>query len=405
MSRHVRAVLAVGFFLAGGAFLAADDAKEEMAKIQGTWQLVSAETDGKKLPEDQVRQTRVVIKGGKHTVYFGDKAVVKGVSFRIDPTKRPKEVTDTLEDGREVRGIYELDGDTLRSCVAGVDKERPKRLTGEAGSGQTLRVFRRVAEGAEDPARREYARFEGTWKFVSIEANGKKLPAGHFKDSRLVLRDDRFTLREPGVAFGGSYRVDVSRKPKRIDVTFTEGPQKGKTMQGIYELEGDTYTVCMGMPGKGRPAEFASKPGSGHVFEVLEREKGAARDDAGKEELKRLAGTWQAVSYELDGKKASEEDMKKIRLLIDADGNAKAQSEGKTFIASRIKVDPAKRLKTMDITFTEGEVAPGKTAPGIYKLEGETLTICRAAPGKDRPTEFTGKAGTGLTLMVYQKAK
>ncbi len=129
-----------------GCLLAAADAgpKEEMARLEGTWQLVSAETDGKKLPEEQAKQIRVVIKGGKHTVYFGEKAVVEGVAFKIDPAKRPKQVEDTLQDGRKVRGIYELDGDTLRSCVAAPDKDRPTEFTGRAGSGYTLRTFRRV---------------------------------------------------------------------------------------------------------------------------------------------------------------------------------------------------------------------------------------------------------------------
>ncbi len=129
-----------------GCLLPADDAgaREEMARLEGTWQLVSAETDGKKLPGEQAKQIRVVIKGGKHTVWFGDKALAEGVPFTIDPSKRPKQVEDTLKDGRKVRGIYELDGDTLRSCVAAPDKDCPTEFTGRAGSGCTLRVFRRV---------------------------------------------------------------------------------------------------------------------------------------------------------------------------------------------------------------------------------------------------------------------
>jgi uncharacterized protein (TIGR03067 family) len=135
---------------ASACLLPAADAstEEEMARLEGTWQLVSAETDGKRLPDEQAKQIRVVIKGGKHTVYFGDKAVAEGIAFTIDPGKRPKQVEDTLPDGRKVRGIYELDGEALRSCVAAPDKERPTAFTGKAGSGCTLRVFKRVKENA-----------------------------------------------------------------------------------------------------------------------------------------------------------------------------------------------------------------------------------------------------------------
>src|SRR5579884_1725919 len=93
-----------------GADTAKDDvAKAELAKFQGTWQLVSAETDGNAAPEEQVKQIRVVIKDGKHTVYFGDKQVVHDIPFEVDPATRPKSVTDTLPDGRTIKGIYELD--------------------------------------------------------------------------------------------------------------------------------------------------------------------------------------------------------------------------------------------------------------------------------------------------------
>jgi uncharacterized protein (TIGR03067 family) len=122
------------------------------------------------------------------------------------------------------------------------------------------------------------------------------------------------------------------------------------------------------------------------------------------EARKELAGTWQAVSYALDGKKASDEDMKKIRLLIDADGKTTAQREGKTFIASTTRIDPTKTPKTIDITFTAGE-DKGKTALGIYKIEGDRLTICRTAPGKERPSEFSSRPSSRHTLMVYRRVK
>jgi uncharacterized protein (TIGR03067 family) len=125
----------------------------------------------------------------------------------------------------------------------------------------------------EEATKREYARFEGTWKFVSLEVEGKKLPEKVFAESLLILEGSRFTAKEAAGTSKGTFKVDLSKKPKQIDISFTEGPPKGETLLGIYELDGDTYKVCIGMPGKGRPTAFVSKPASGHVLEVLKRVK------------------------------------------------------------------------------------------------------------------------------------
>jgi uncharacterized protein (TIGR03067 family) len=134
-------------FLAGASLAFGGDAKEdaikkEMERLQGTWQLVSVETEGKAPSEDVIKTIRVVIAGNKHTVHVGDQVAAKEIPFTIDPTKTPKEVTDKLPDGTEIKGIYELDGDTLKSCVAAPGKERPTAFAGKGGN--TLRVFKRV---------------------------------------------------------------------------------------------------------------------------------------------------------------------------------------------------------------------------------------------------------------------
>ena len=99
--------------------------------------------DGKVTPEDVVKKVRVVIKGGKHSVYFGDEVAAKEIPFTVDPTKNPKTTVDTLPDAKEIKGIYKLDGDTLTSCVAEAGKDRPSEFASKPGSGHTLRVFKR----------------------------------------------------------------------------------------------------------------------------------------------------------------------------------------------------------------------------------------------------------------------
>ena len=129
-----------------------------------------------------------------------------------------------------------------------------------------------AADPPED-ARKEIEKFRGTWKWIFMESEGTKLPEETFKNSRLIMDGDKFIARDPKETLTGTFTVSASRKPKTIDVTFNEGPEKGKVFKGIYELEGDTYKVCIALPGKERPTEFVSKPESGHVLEVLRREK------------------------------------------------------------------------------------------------------------------------------------
>jgi hypothetical protein len=53
---------------------------------------------------------------------------------------------------------------------------------------------------------------------------------------------------------------------------------------------------------------------------------------------------------------------------------------------------------------TEGPTK-GKTHLGIYVLDGDKVKFCFAAPGKDRPTEFTAKEGSEFTLSEWKRDK
>src|SRR5262249_40196549 len=71
----------------------------------------------------------------------------------------------------------------------------------------------------------------------------------------------------------GRQRLDPSRSPKAIDVTVTEGLNKGAVMLGIYEIDGDTLKVCFDEEGEKRPTEFKSAPGSQTFVNVHQRVK------------------------------------------------------------------------------------------------------------------------------------
>jgi uncharacterized protein (TIGR03067 family) len=254
----------------------------------------------------------------------------------------------------------------------------------------------------EDALKKEQARFEGVWSFALVEVDGNKQPVPPFDTNKLIiLKDGRFVVLQGPRITRGVMKLDPTQSPRHLDVVV-QSPGKGQTIPAIYELEGDTYKLCSSFRGKGRPTAFETRADSGMILQVLKREKQSVKEglvQAGRQEL---AGTWQALTYSLDGKKASEEDLKKIQLVIDADGKSRALNEGKVFIASSITIDPSRQPMTMDIAFTEGE-SKGKTALALYKIEDGVLTICRSAPGQARPAEFASTEGSGHTLMSYRR--
>jgi uncharacterized protein (TIGR03067 family) len=129
-----------------------------------------------------------------------------------------------------------------------------------------------AADTASDDVKKELKKFEGTWVIESLELEGQKQPADLLKGVKLTCKDDgTFTYVDPMGTHKGTFKVDIAKKPKQLDIHFTEGPEKGNTIKGIYEIEGDTYKVCIAMGDKERPTEFTSKGGYG--LEVLKREK------------------------------------------------------------------------------------------------------------------------------------
>jgi uncharacterized protein (TIGR03067 family) len=127
-----------------------------------------------------------------------------------------------------------------------------------------------AAANAQDDAKKE--KLVGTWDAVSVTVDGKARPEDEVKKSKMIFTGDKITiLREGRKDDEGTYKIDSTKKPKHIDLTPTTGGEAGKTMQGIYELEGDTLKICFGRPD--RPKELASKEGGETVLIVLKRAK------------------------------------------------------------------------------------------------------------------------------------
>jgi len=115
-------------------------------------------------------------------------------------------------------------------------------------------------------------KMQGTWNLVSAMEDGTALPEDEVKQTTIVVKGEIFRfpgLAEDATARAGTFKLDAAKNPKEMDTTSDEK----EVSLGIYELEPDSYKVCFAPPGKPRPTNFSSQPGSGRILQVWERQK------------------------------------------------------------------------------------------------------------------------------------
>jgi uncharacterized protein (TIGR03067 family) len=131
-------------------------------------------------------------------------------------------------------------------------------------------------------------------------------------------------------------------------------------------------------------------------------EKKEDKDEAVKQEWKRLNGTWERVRAVADGK---EQPAPKEKVTVALkDGKFTVRQGDKVLAEGAAKVDPTTSPKSLDITPATGEYK-GKTLPAIYEVKGDTHRVCAAQPGKPRPKAFASKEGSGHFLNTYKRVK
>jgi uncharacterized protein (TIGR03067 family) len=113
---------------------------------------------------------------------------------------------------------------------------------------------------------------EGTWLPTSAELGGKEFPDEVRKTIKLVVKGDKYTVTVGAKVDKGTVKLNPSAKPKTLDITGTDGPNKGKTILAIYERNGDTLRICYDLSGKNHPTEFKTKEGTQLFLVTYKRE-------------------------------------------------------------------------------------------------------------------------------------
>jgi uncharacterized protein (TIGR03067 family) len=96
---------------------------------------------------------------------------------------------------------------------------------------------------------------EGTYKVTFVEKVGKVAPKELTESLKVTIKGEELVIAVGDDEKKAKIKVDASKTPNTIDVTPTEGPEKGKTFPGIYKFEKGELTIAFTEKGD-RPKEF-----------------------------------------------------------------------------------------------------------------------------------------------------
>jgi len=117
-------------------------------------------------------------------------------------------------------------------------------------------------------------------------------------------------------------------------------------------------------------------------------------------EKERLRGTWMVTKIvsggnTIEGEALSDQEM---TMSFDLNGSLTIRRKGAPDDAAKWVIDIEPSPRSIDITNKEGRLEKS-----IYKFDGDTLTICFANPGIDRPSQFGAPEGFQGGMLVMKK--
>lgn len=125
-------------------------ARDDESRFQGTWELVSMESNG--APFDPGTRGTLLVRGdqAKLIVQLADQKIENAYRLQLNPLHIPPAFDVHWEDGRITRGIYKFSGDELIRCHGQPDGARPAVFEAPPGTGQVLSIWRRPPSPEED---------------------------------------------------------------------------------------------------------------------------------------------------------------------------------------------------------------------------------------------------------------
>jgi len=266
---------------------------------------------------------------------------------------------------------------------------------------------------------------EGQWAFATIEIDAAAMPVPSFPGAQFLIDGDRFRVETPEATYEGEFNIDVEQDPPHIDIEFVEGPEAGEWSYGIYNLDDEHLTLCLGLTGSSRPTRFATTAGSGHALQRLRRVSAArpegvtggtrtprentvapnAPDDLTFTQpmtplLERLQGDWLPVSLVTNGTPLQDAYLA-YGLRTQTGNETKVVFGGQTMVHALMRLDES--VSPVAVDYLNIGKGPRAVSFGIVEWVGHDFRVCMSKTGDPRPSTFSCDAGSGRTLSVWRQ--
>lgn len=256
--------------------------KKDIDRLQGIWNIVSLEMDGRTVPTGALGGASIAVDGDRF-ISNGMGAAYEG-TIELNSSATPKtfdlKFTTGPEKGNTNPGIYELGAKQWRLCIATRGTVRPRAFTAKPGTGIVVEVLERqepakaqpVNDWIDDAGFLPEPDFEGEWTMISGFFNGMPFDENFVRGARRVVEGCDITVTFGAEVYSkAKYTVDRSATPFAIDIHNKSGMHARKMQRGIYEVKGKILRLSLAVPGRDRPRDFSASSGDGRTVVVWKK--------------------------------------------------------------------------------------------------------------------------------------
>jgi uncharacterized protein (TIGR03067 family) len=112
-----------------------NETEKLLKKLEGTWNVVSWERDGKPAPAKELKGMYMIFAKDTLTIKQGKKTLGMG-TFKVNTGQKPHAID--YKEGKDIIsvydvGIFQIDGDTMKYCTTADVKKRPTKFDSKQG--------------------------------------------------------------------------------------------------------------------------------------------------------------------------------------------------------------------------------------------------------------------------------